>query len=326
MPLAADALQPFIVEGLLSTSGRTAATTLAEVITAPKAGYDFSVVDATKTVILDFRESTAITAALASDCGRFSSASFQSAAYVAVELTEGDKFAWALVKLYYSAFYAGHALIRVLGEGCSFFYKKHTEHLSEMCATVGIKPTFRIEAGLYHCLLNDNATAISFLRARGTAGGAHESFWLIFGNKLRAVSEEILRGDLTRVDAQNVFSQFDQLLQIIGRQGGYSWLSRVRNDLQYQHAHEAWYPSKVRPRKREALGRLAAQWTGEPMVIDMHGGQLGPFGLLGDFVSSCAFIISLCRDILLRIADSSSEGARSFVRVGPLALLNHIQG
>jgi len=321
MPLAADALQPFIVEGLVSASGRSVAMTLADVIMESKAGYDFSVVDTSKTVVVDFRDSTAITVALASDCGRFSCASFQSAACVAEEMTKRDNFAWSLVKLYYSAFYAGHALIRVLGEGCSFFYKKHTDRLSQMRTAVGIIPTFKIEAGLYHCLLNDDATAISFLRARGSVGGAHESFWLIFGNKLKAISEKILLGNLTRIDAQSVFYQFDQLLQIIGRNGGYSWLSSVRNDLQYRLAHDAWYPSRVRPHNRKSLGRLATQWTSDPMSIDMHESRLG---LLGDFVSACAFIIALHRDILLRIADSSSEGARSFVRVGPMAFLNDI--
>jgi len=41
MSLAADALQPHIVRGLISLSGRAPLTRLADVITdAPRAGYD----------------------------------------------------------------------------------------------------------------------------------------------------------------------------------------------------------------------------------------------------------------------------------------------
>lgn len=57
------------------------------------------------------------------------------------------------------------------------------------------------------------------------------------------------------------------------------------------------------------------------MLIDFQRAQVAP---LGDFVSSCTFVISLCREIVWRIAERSTAGAKSFAKVGPVALLNDI--
>lgn len=162
-----------------------------------------------------------MTSALASDCGRFSCAAFQSVVTIAPDMEDRDAFAWALIKLYYAAFYAGHALIRTLGEGCSFFYKVHTDRIASVADATGMAPPFRVDSGLYHCVLESDASIATFTRtAAGSSGGSHEAFWFVFGNKMKATSEAILAGPLPRSDAQSVFIQIDQMLQILSRKGG----------------------------------------------------------------------------------------------------------
>ena len=318
MGLAADALQPFIVPGLISAAGRVDPLSLADVIVFPKAAYYMSTDDAARSVLLDFGESSLVTLALASDCGRFGSASFQTVSTVPDDLIGRDTFPWGLVKMYYAAFYAGHSLIRAVGEGCSFVYKKHADRLN------GLQPTFKIETGLYHCVLNQGATAVSLVRAQGMAGGAHEAFWLIFGKKIQALADGILSGPLTRSDAQAAYSRLDALLKVLGRKAGYSWLSVIRNDLQYRLQYQAWYPARTRKQDREALSRLAAQWAKDPMRIDIEAAG-HRFGILGEFVACCAIVIALCRELTGRIAAASSEGAQSFVcSSGPVSFLNDI--
>jgi hypothetical protein len=232
-----------------------------------------------------------------------------------------DTFAWALVKLYYSAFYAGHALIRTLGEGCSFFYKSHTDRVAIIADASGILPPFRIDAGLYHCVLSPNASAVSYVKAASTSGGTHEAFWLIFGKKLKSTANAILTGPLPSADAQTVYAQIDQMLQIINRKAGYSWLSGVRNDSQYRLQHHVWFPETLRAQVRRDLGRVAAQWKRDPMAIDLSNQRLG---LLGDFSLACAFIVALSREVFCQIGERSSRGTRSFARTGPMAFLNDI--
>jgi len=320
VPLAAAALQPLIVPQLISAGTVGAKMTLADLVTTKSASYDLSAVSK-KGVKLDFRDSKTVTSALASDCGRFSCAAFQSVVTIAQDMRERDAFAWAFIRLYYAAFYAGHALIRTLGEGCSFFYKVHTDRIASIADATGMAPPFRIDSGLYHCVLESGASVATFTRTAGVSGGAHEAFWFVFGSKMKVVSEAILKGPLPRSDAQSVFIQIDQMLQILARKGGYSWLSGVRNDLQYRLQLQAWYPERQKPQFRMDLARAAALWAHDPMSIDMANQR---WGLHGDFVLTCAFIIAICREVFGQIGSRSSEGRRSFARTGPIAFLNDI--
>jgi hypothetical protein len=113
MSLVADALQPFIVRELASLAGRTQVTTLTDIIIAETAAYDLFFDDAEQSITMDFREPKTVIDAFAADCCRFSFAAFQTISQVSVEIMQRDSVAWSLIKVYYSAFYAGHALIRI---------------------------------------------------------------------------------------------------------------------------------------------------------------------------------------------------------------------
>lgn len=320
MPLIAAALLPSIVTHLGNVGSGAPSMTLADLVTATGSGYDIGLV-APKMLSLDFREPTPIAAALASDCGRFSCAAFQSMAEISTEMDARDKVGWALVKLYYAAFYAGHALVRTLGEGCSFFYRRHVDRIASVADASGILPQLRLDAGLYHCVLSPSASVVTYAKAASTSGGAHEAFWLVFGNKLRTVADSVLTGPLPTADAQAVYTQLDQLLQLINRKGGFSWLSGVRNDLQYRLQHNVWYPETMRAKDRRDLGRIAGQWARDPLTIDLSNRRRG---LLGEFSLACAFIVALCREVFGLIADRSSKGRKSFARTGPMAFLSDI--
>jgi hypothetical protein len=295
--------------------------TLADLIVARGSAFDFSADNAARSLLLDFRDPRILPAALASDSSRLSSASFQTASYIVDEMVRRDSAAWSLVKLYYAAFYSGHALLRFFGEGCTYFAGQHVARLRAISEALGIAPNFSIDAGLYHCIVDSTGSKLSCVRARGSVGGAHETFWKIFGDHLREVSEKILMGNMTRADAQATYSQIDRALAVLAQGGGYSWLSSVRNELQYRLSHGVWYPEIARPQILEALSRLAIQWKRDPMLIDL---AIGGAGTLSEFVSCCVFVVSLCREILWRIAARSNMGARSFARAGPMALLNDL--
>jgi hypothetical protein len=321
VPLAADAFQPFVVRGLSPVKRPRLVASLSDVVISTNVGYDLSVIDSSQSIVLDFREPTFIAEALAADCTRFSCAAFQTASEINDDLGTRDRLAWGLLKLYYAAFYAGHATLRALGEGCTYFNKPHITRLVKMAEALSLAPGFGIESGLYHCILTQNDTAISCVRSRGKTGGAHEAFWNIFGTKLKAIGDGVLGGPLPRADAQAVFSQIDQLLRVLSKSAGYGWLSFVRNDIQYRLQHGVWYPEIMRSQSRDRLRGLAKQWTRDPMAIDLQSPRSDT---LGDFTVSCAFVLSLCRDILRRIAERSTVGAQSFVKVGPISFLNDI--
>jgi hypothetical protein len=318
MSLITQALQPHTLGGLISL-GRPSSSSLPDLLTAQGSSYDLDFDETEECISVDFRDSQTLLPSLGSDCCRFSTAAFQSITPVSKEIIEKDTLAWSIIKLYYAAFYSGHSIIRMLGESCSFLERAHTSRISSLGAAMGKTPNFRIERGLYHCKLNSGATAIKYVKAGGTTGGAHESFWKIFESRIHDLAESVLIGDLIPTEAQRVFVQFqsfEQALKIGART--YGALSALRNDLQYRHLFGVWFPVQLRKRDREKLSRLVAQWQRDPMDIDLQ-----PTGQddLSRFVVACTFIVSLCRAMLIRFSELSTEGQRCFACFGPLSFL-----
>jgi hypothetical protein len=320
MSLVADALQPFIVREFASLAGRAGITSLSDVIIAETAAYQLQVNNRDQSVSLDFRDSSFLIEAWAADCCRFSFASFQTISQVALEVADRDAVAWSLIKAYYAAFYAGHALIRMFGEACSFFDRKHARRLMEVATVFGQNPSFTLDSGLYRCCLTDNSTILTCAKTSG-ASGVHEAFWSVFGARMQGLSESVLSGMLVPADAQAVFGQLSAFIDIIRRRTGYSWLSGVRNDLQYRQRHGVWFPARMRQNERQSLSRIVMHWLYDPMNIDLDARR---FGLLGEFMAACIFIVALCHTIICRIAERSTAGRRSFVCLGPMTYLSDI--
>jgi hypothetical protein len=318
--LVADALQPFLVRGLTSLSGRAQGLGIPDIITdETKKGYDVDFDDVGGFISIDFREINSIVPAIALDCCRFSSASFQSILKVPDDILDKTTTPWSFVRLYYAAFYAGHALIRMFGESCSYLDRRHVRRLSEMGELLGRPPSFTIESGLYHCVVSVAATGLKMKRARGSVGGAHESFWDVFGTLMDRVADETLRGPLAAADAKAVFLKLGACRNTLRSNGcrAHNWLSDVRNNLQYRHGYGVWLPLQITKRVKESLSRSADQWNKDPMDIDIPTTQRAD---LPEFVAACIFIVALCRVMLVRIADRSSAGGRCFLRLGPMAL------
>lgn len=315
MSLMADALQPLIVKGILGMSGHLQPISVPDALMSPRAAYDLDFDNTRQTILFDFRDPNLVVTATASDCCRFSGSAFQTVSSVATSDTfEKNAIPWEIIKLYYSAFYAGQTIIRLLGEGCSFLDGRHITRIDAFAKATGKTPGFNIDAGLYRCAIDPTATKLTCLKI---AGGTHESFWNVFGERIENATENVLRGPLILSDAQAVFAQLEAFARLIRRHGSYRWLSTIRNDLQYRHHYDIWYPSRIGKQDRRTLRRLVLQWKADPMSIDLDAAR---FGILGEFVVACAFIVGVCRVLLTRIAERSPR-KQSFLHYGPLAFI-----
>lgn len=316
MSLLADALQPFVLRGMFDVTGRMGRVTIADTLIQPQAAYDLNFNNTAQTFTADFRDESPVALALAADACRLSCASFQTMVLTAAEMRERDSMAWSVIKLYYAAFYAGNAILRLLGESCSFFEPQHVLRINQLASAYGRVPTFSVNSGLYRCVVGGGGAAFTCEKLRAGNGGTHEAFWNVLGIKLEAVGATILQTPtLVMIEAQAVYSQLEQFRLLLKRRGNYSWLSSIRNEVQYRHEHKTWYPEQIKAQDRETLGRRVARWSQDPMGItfDSHSGPLG------EFVSACCFIVALCQALLDRMSERS--GARSFARVGPIAFI-----
>ena len=316
MSLAADALQARLVTALLDLSGRADAFHLPDLVTSTKSGFDLVFDAAALAVRLDFRDSGYLGRKIGGDACRFASASFLSMHELAPAVSGAQTVAWSLIRLYYAAFYAGHAVLRLLGESCSYLDGNHIKKIRELGTARGNPPPFPLGTGAYHVVLTPGQTGLELVKAGSRTSGAHEIFWSIFDNFLTSVSAAAIVGHLTPNDGRFVFLKLEAFRDITKGASGASWLSTVRNEIQYRHERGVWSPATVNKSGRAVLARVSLQWLRDPMDIDL---ELPPGGDLGRFIAACTFLVALCRAVLVRISERSAVGHRSFARI-PLQL------
>ena len=124
-------------------------------------------------------------------------------------------------------------------------------------------------------------------------------------------------GPLGSTEKQSVFNKLQDSCRSIAMHNApqFSYLSVIRNEIQYRHGGDVWLPNVVKRDTRTQLGRLLKQWKCDPMDVDLAATHSGK---LGQFATACVFIISLYRALLMQLAERSSNKGRSFATSGPL--------
>ena len=321
MSLFADALQSVAVPGLSSVVGRPTALTVSGLIGGEgKFGFDLDFDDLNKAIITDFRENSLILRALSSDASRFASAAFQTVRRIKSDIVEKDRTAWSIIQIYYAAFYAGHSIIRMLGESCSYLDGVQISRIERLGQAIGKIPNFKLSANTYHCVLDQSSNVFRSISLREGPGGSHGIFWNTFSQKLNKVGEQILLGPLVDSDKQQIFAKIEEFRRNLSAQNApqFSHLSAVRNEVQYKHTRDVWIPSNMKKEKREYLSRISEIWTSDPLSIDI---SVGLSGSIERFISTCVFVIAVALDLLRSIAQRSPKPSNSFARLGPLAFI-----
>jgi hypothetical protein len=313
--LIIDALQPYISSGVLGTCG--AANVSIDDLLGPKGAFTPSFESVTSSWDLDFREPSKIAAVMASECARHGSATFQSFYDVEHSLASCDHLPWGLIRAYYSAYYAAHAILRALGSSCNYIDAKRASRVRGVASIYGIANAF--DGGLYTVTVMGAGTILRFRKIGSSMGGTHDAFWDVFQARLKELEPNILSGALTQADAQRVFVVLNTFRSTLaGQIGASSGLSQIRNAVQYRHSIGTWFPLTMTRKDQRTLEKLARQWLGNPLKIDL---DTVPCGELGRFVNACTFLVSVCRALLVRIGERCPAG-RSFVHFGPLKFLD----
>lgn len=313
MSLLADAMQPHVTRGFFAVRGESSAT-FDDLLRTGGAypSYD----DVARRWEFDFLAPATVTPFLAHECARFACASFQSYHDVHECLSDATQLPWALVKAYYSAFYAGHSILRALGASCTYVDGPRVSLLRGVLTAYGVT---LMQGGLYRAEATSAASALRFEYLGQGQGGTHEAFWKVFGARLQRLEQDVLTGALSPLDAQNVSVVLGRVRGVLTKNASdAAWLSTVRNAVQYRQEHEVWYPKcGVSARDRATLSRIAASWDRDPLSIDVPAKSAG---VLGAFLSVCAFLVASCRTLLLRIGHLGTR--RSFAHYGPLRFLS----
>ena len=313
--LLCEALFPYLMPSILNLSLPSAAGGVGEIFYASsRIGFLVTFDNSQKSTRIEFFDDLVLSEAFAHDIARLSCASFQSIAQVSEDILKTSSVPWCLIKAYYSAFYAAHAILRMIGQSCSFLQSSQIGRISAVASAMGSISTFVLERGVQHIVTDYAGSAFAFKKAGSSNAGSHEVFWRIFVGSLRTIQERVLQGPLTRSENQAVYNSLFALTQSLKEE---TWLSLVRNEIQYRQSYGSWFPSKIADREKVRLSGLAVRWKDDPLNVSIEQSS----NEIDRFISTCVLIVAMCKNLIEFVSERSDAGTRCFTFVGPMKFL-----
>jgi hypothetical protein len=178
---------------------------------------------------------------LANEINRWASACFESVEAINENPKRVHAIAWPLIQLYYSAFFGAHAICRSFGVICSQLESKQTAAVAKQ-AKATLSHVAQPVNGFYALTFD---TSLRTVTAR-LLDDSHADLWAEFNGLMSRLSTDVLitvAQSRVKMDASGLFGDINAILKQGGANKG-NWLSRIRNQLNYQKSHGAWYPYK----------------------------------------------------------------------------------
>lgn len=156
--------------------------------------------------------------------------------------------AWMIVKLYYSSFYAAHALIRSMGYLC-IHIDNDTASRIKYYSSIYYQNCKKPNQGYYLLKYESNDNKISFSR-NINAKGSHQFLWRCVMTIINDLLQQL--SSRSRIYQPYIVSllKLRDIMCLRGNSSG-NWLSVIRNDVTYKHTLGVWYPNRGLKRKLE---------------------------------------------------------------------------
>lgn len=265
---------------------------------------------------LDLPQSFALEAA------RFSNATFESLLDAKPATTNEKSLGWPLIRTYYAAFFAAHALLRICGESVTFLTTKQTNKINQV-AQIYTGQTSNFSNGIFHFKITNSSQKIQLTQlSRG--GGSHEDFWKIFYKFLIEVEDVLAKKFASSPDAITAIKTSQSLRKSLSRencsQG--SWLSQSRNSINYRHEYGVWYPYKINRQKAASIARSFDNWQLEDSDWET---KISNTDFTEAHLSNSHAIAALLTCSLKDLAKRNTSQGKSFVDKLPFALLRQRQ-
>ncbi|HKY18698.1 MAG TPA: hypothetical protein VJL82_07165 [Rhizomicrobium sp.] len=228
---------------------------------------------------------------IAFDYERFSLSSLESYLFC----TEGGRnraIAWPLLKLYYAAFFGAHSIMRATGCGLLRVDGSNARIVQEIAKAYSV--TVDVNAGTYEfrlVQLADKSIDLELARVE-EKGGAHEAFWKVFYLFLTRLASEVANNN--EVDAQQTIAELAQVQALMGARGltAGTWLSYVRNQINYRHEHDVWFPYGCTAAAKSLIARIPIS-DASKLRMDVDAGQK----TVEAFTTCCASIAIISSEL-----------------------------
>lgn len=246
---------------------------------------------------------------------------FESAAAVEAPNTNVRSCAWQFIKYYYSAYFAANALMRLSGHACVNLTAADCALINSWALVYGVgggTENRKLSAGVFYLQIDSAKTPTFTLRQAAGKGGVHIQFWIGFLAFLKSLKTSIGQTPATKSEKNSAISDIDLLISELQR-GGLtqgSWLSEMRNAVNYRFEHGAWFPYSTQDVDKNLLrssfrvhalqaGRFSA---GPPSAPDLIRAA-----------RSCGYLVGWLRNSMELIAGYSKGRKGTLISSGALA-------
>lgn len=188
------------------------------------------------------------------DFERFSISSYESFCSAFKESQSFKLSGWPIVKMYYSGYFAAHAIMRGLGASIVKLDNDHVSKIKDLMLFVH-GSDLNISAGMYSFEIIKERPSKIKIRPYKDSGGVHESFWKKFSNFLEEISDEALKKN--EANARNFVSGISEITRVMKRDQSKKavWISSVRNEINYRHEYDSWLPNSHKKRIHEIINK-----------------------------------------------------------------------
>lgn len=222
---------------------------------------------------------------------------FAAAAFESIEVSRSDpthhprSIGWRLIKAYYAAFFALHALIRIHGWACTRLTADTINLINKQIAAL-YPNSDKVSGGLYFIRADQSGSELSFEKINtGATGGSHECLWGFLQIYIDEIINTTLSFRLDHEETQVVVSTLESFKTFVQKKGGAVWFTQVRNRINYSHGYGAWFPYTGSTCDLTRIDRAIEKWKEAPDLNIPNTSDDEPL----QFAAACSFIVSICR-------------------------------
>lgn len=238
---------------------------------------------------LTYSDQDLICQAIAGETVRMSTAALESIVSIQPVANLPRSKAWAAIQWYYAAFYSAHALLRMFGQSLVQLDAGQARDINQVASLFGQAGS--ASAGFHLIEIISVSKTVVFSKMDGS-GGSHEFMWRSFERWLDIKSKELLKTSGSIIEIQDVVTRLDDLRAILNTPPAPvgSWLSHVRNLVNYKHDLATWHPYLGHNDRDLCLFSYAVPPPSKADSIRLSP----PMRPLERFLAACRFIVALC--------------------------------
>lgn len=270
-----------------------------------------------------FIDSSYLVAALANDCNRMAMASIETICGISPETKLPRSGAWGLIRTYYAAFFAAHAILRMFGRSCSYLDLNYVNKFNEVSSVyLGNSECANISPGFYSIEIDRTFSRVKIRQLKDS----HKDTWRELASLLSTVATQCTtNNNVTALSAQKI-EAFDLVTQIkygiTGAGAGriLTSLSELRNSVNYQQSHRLWFPYGG---KSPAISYIEKMSELSNLTLDSCSFPSGKDEVVNFFETSRALISLLLE--LVDECDRKFNGLNDIFNNGTLKLRNLVR-